>query len=300
MSTRCVPTATPLSQTRDKLFNVSAIYIIGDIHGHYAQLVQLLYRAHLIDAGRNWTGGEATLCFLGDFFDRGPDGISCINLVMRLQEQADAAGGRVAALLGNHEPLLLSVHRFVQAKPAASSRELGAVFLAIWRRNGGRQSDLERLTPQHVEWLTGLPAMLHMDGRLLIHADSLMYAEYGQSVDAVNRAIATVLQDDDAVAWDTLLQRFMSRCAFVDDVPVRPDHAIDPARSEAVARVRAFLQRFGGSQLIHGHTPIQYMIQQPRASVTAPLIYADGLCVDLDSGLYLGGTGFVYKLPPLE
>ncbi len=29
----------------------------------------------------------------------------------------------------------------------------------------------------------------------------------------------------------------------------------------------------------------------------APFIYANGLCVNVDGGMYLGGPGFVYRLP---
>jgi hypothetical protein len=31
--------------------------------------------------------------------------------------------------------------------------------------------------------------------------------------------------------------------------------------------------------------------------VTSPYIYADGLCVNVDAGLFMGAPGFVYTLP---
>ena len=51
-------------------------------------------------------------CFWVIFFDRGPDGLRCLELVMRLQREAEAAGDRVEALIGNHDLLLLSAHHF--------------------------------------------------------------------------------------------------------------------------------------------------------------------------------------------
>ena len=48
-------------------------YIIGDVHGHLKKLVKLLQDAHLVDAEYAWKAGTATLWFMGDFVDRGPE-----------------------------------------------------------------------------------------------------------------------------------------------------------------------------------------------------------------------------------
>src|SRR5215469_16064093 len=88
------------------------IYIIGDVHGQLKKLVKLLQDRQLIDAEHCWKAGTATLWFMGDVVDRGPDGVAVLDLVMRLQAEAAAAGGAVASLLGNHEMLLLAAYRF--------------------------------------------------------------------------------------------------------------------------------------------------------------------------------------------
>ena len=49
-------------------------------------------------------------------------------------------------------------------------------------------------------------------------------------------------------------------------------------------------------QLIHGHTPISSMSPFSPEDVTAPLVYANGLCVNVDAGMYLDGPGFVYQI----
>jgi hypothetical protein len=275
---------------------VNSLYIIGDLHGQIDKTVRLLRNANLLDEQTTWTGGSATLWFLGDFFDRGPDGIACVDLVMRLQREADDAGGAVRALLGNHEPLLLAAQRFGQR----STGHMSTMFVMNWLHNGGLLQDMERLTAAHVEWLTALPAMARVGDRLLVHADSWIYPTYGHTIDEVNRAISAILRGDDACAWDALLHRFTQRSIFTDAVPANAQPASLPVGASGADRAREFLRIFGGRQLIHGHTPIHYVTGKPSAAITEPLIYADGLCVNVDGGLYLGGPGFLYAPPPPE
>jgi hypothetical protein len=260
--------------------NGESIYILGDIHGQYDQLVDLLREASLLGERLEWSGGDARVWFMGDFFDRGEKGIETVELVMRLQAEAAAAGGRVAALMGNHEPLILAARRFGETRNG-----WGSTFLWDWRRNGGYEGDLERLTDRHVEWLSNLPAMALDGDLLLIHADATFYSSYGATIDEVNEALRSLLHGDDQAAWDRLLGQFSERKAFVN------------ADRDGRSRAAQLLADFGGSRIIHGHTPISFVRRCLPEEVTEPLVYADGLCVNVDAGMYLGGPGFVYRLP---
>lgn len=255
-------------------------YVIGDIHGQFRQFVRLLRRAGLINDDLSWVGGKMVLWLLGDFVDRGPDGIGVIDLVMRLQAEAAAVGGHVGALLGNHEALLLAVHRFGGPEGGATGR----FFRDTWRRNGGQSADMARLTARHIDWLAAMPALALEQEWLLMHADSSFYEDYGASVDVVNEKIGGVLRGADAGAWMTLLDGFFEREAFSDrDV-------------DGSMYVGQFLRRFGGHLIVHGHTPISIVDDLPPEAVTAPLVYADGACLNVDGGMYMGGPGFVYEL----
>jgi hypothetical protein len=64
-----------------------------------------------------------------------------------------------------------------------------------------------------------------------------------------------------------------------------------------MARAAAFLELFGGRQIVHGHSPISSITRQPPSEIREALVYAGGLCVDVDGGMYRGGPGFVYRLP---
>jgi len=256
-------------------------YVIGDIHGYYTQLLTLLRDAQLIDDDDAWAGGDATLCFIGDYFDRGPDGVSVVELIMRLQAEAQAAGGAVHALLGNHEVFLLAAYRL---------REQRDNFYWDWLTYGGQQRDMERLTETHVQWLQQLPVMLHINNRLLIHADALFYVEYGSTVNQVNENISKILHGNDLRAWARLSDAFTERFTF-------HKRSIIGVNTRGIERARSLLLTFSGKQIIHGHTPIAVMTGKSPQSVTEALVYAKGLCVDVDGGLYQGGGGFVYELP---
>ncbi len=80
---------------------------IGDVHGAADALAAILQRTQLIDASHKWIGGAATLVQTGDVTDRGPKVREALDLLMSLEAQAPAAGGRVLALLGNHETMNL-------------------------------------------------------------------------------------------------------------------------------------------------------------------------------------------------
>jgi hypothetical protein len=88
-------------------FTAKNVFAVGDIHGDYAALAKILRSRDLIDRDGNWTGGTAHLVMMGDLNDRYHDHRIIIELLMRLEDQAARAGGRVHTLLGNHEQLLV-------------------------------------------------------------------------------------------------------------------------------------------------------------------------------------------------
>lgn len=257
------------------------VHVVSDTHGHPQELRAALHRAGLVDAAGDWSGGAATLWFLGDFFDRGPDGIGAVDLVRSLQEQAPAQGGSVNALLGNHEILALGMHRFGhEVLPAADGRPRS--FALSWTLNGGRASDQERLTQERLAWLLDLPAVAREGEWLLAHADTLDYLHWGDSVDAVNATVHQAMRSDDLGRWWELWRRLTTRHAFVG-----PDGR--PAASR-------LLEALGGERLVHGHSIIGNLTGQDPADVREPLLYAGGLALDVDGGLYDGGPCLVVRL----
>ena len=247
-------------------------FVIGDVHGQLERLRGLLLDAGLVSPAMSWSGADAILWFTGDLIDRGPDSIGVVDLVMRLQSEATIVGGRVGVVLGNHEVMILAAQRF------------GGHFISEWEWNGGSKADLAWLTSQHRAWIAQLPAMVPVGQQLLIHADATFYAHYGRSVEQVNRALRLILQSHHVAAWTRLQELFCERRAFAD------------TRTDGVARALQLLSTFGGRQLLHGHTPISAMSMLAPKDVTQPLLYASGVCINMDGGMYLGGPGFVYQI----
>jgi hypothetical protein len=252
--------------------------IVGDVHGHARELRGGLERAGLIDVAARWVGGRACLAVLGDLMDRGPDGVGVIDLLMRLQREAPEQGGKVVVLLGNHEVLFIGAKRF-GSQPIESR---GGSFFNDWLRLGGVESDFTGVSEARLAWLEELPAMALERDHLLVHADSLLYVEHGSSIDEVNSSVRAIVRTQDPDALLAFLREFSARYVFQG--PEGPD------------RLNLFLSRFGGSRVVHGHSPIARVAERPPESVQEALVYADGKCINVDPGMYLGGPGFVYEV----
>ena len=256
-------------------------YLVSDVHGHVDQLVAALRHAQLLDSDRAWCGGQARLTFLGDYFDRGPDGIAVVDLIRRLQEEADATGGRVDALLGNHEILALGMHRFgdqLVRSPWGSRRS----FARSWTVNGGRLGDQGRLTGEHIAWLGGLDAIAIAGPDLLLHSDTTEYLRWGDTIDAINDAMRDVLAGDDLERWWECWVRLTTRYAFAD---------VD---GEQVAG--ELLGQLGGERIVHGHSVVATFTGQDSSQVKGPLSYAGGRALAIDGGIYDGGPCLVVRL----
>jgi len=84
---------------------VERIVAIGDIHGDFKAFRKLLLETKLINKRNRWIGGKTHFVQVGDVPDRGPDSRKVMDLLMKLEGQAAKAGGRVHALIGNHEAM---------------------------------------------------------------------------------------------------------------------------------------------------------------------------------------------------
>jgi hypothetical protein len=201
------------------------IVAVGDVHGADVAFVSILQRAGLIDSQRKWTGGTAVLVQTGDFMDRGTGDRAAMDLLMALEAQATASGGRVQTLLGNHEVMNLvgenkdvapEVFQSFADDRSETRREQG--FQAEVKINRGHSPDKaawlaahppgfieyhEALKPNapYGKWLRSKPIIAEIDGTLFMHAG--INPDYTtDSLDNINRRVRRELTEwDDGVRW---------------------------------------------------------------------------------------------------
>jgi hypothetical protein len=256
-------------------------YVVSDVHGHYRELVAALRQAKLLDSEGAWSGGQARLTFLGDYFDRGPDGIAVVDLVRRLQGEAGTDGGQVDALIGNHEILALGMRRF-GGQHLPSGQWSRPTFARSWKLNGGQVQDQEGLTDEHVAWLCGLGCVALAGSDLLLHSDTTEYLHWGETADQINDGVAKILAGDDLGQWWQCWVRLTTRYAFagLDGHDVAAD----------------MLSRLGGTRIVHGHSIITTFTGQDLSELAQPFSYAGGRVLAVDGGIYAGGPCLVVRL----
>ncbi|MGB8958997.1 MAG: metallophosphoesterase [Candidatus Aminicenantales bacterium] len=154
---------------------VERVVSIADLHGDYDRFIFILAHPQvgLVDADLHWTGGKAHLVQLGDVLDRGPRAKEILDLVMRLEKEAEAAGGMVHMLLGNHEEM--NITGIALDYPGYVPVEQ---FVAFLREDFRRAKDAEYIKTLPLEERE----RAEMEG-LDIHVDE-GYASYWRKIEA--------------------------------------------------------------------------------------------------------------------
>jgi len=148
---------------------VADLYALGDVHGDYDRLAELLAAAKLTTGvpekpeAVKWAGGRAVLVCTGDLIDKYPHSVPVIALVRALQADAEKAGGRVIVTLGNHEAEFLARGQD-ERKAADFEAELTAAGLSPADVGAGRDS------AGIGAWLRELPAGAKVGDWFFCHA----------------------------------------------------------------------------------------------------------------------------------
>lgn len=168
------------------------VYAVGDVHGRYdllERLLKLIERDHLARP----PSAKTRLIFLGDLIDRGPASKAVVGAL----RAAQAASRQVVVLRGNHEDILLHC---LDGDPGAQRAWLkhgGAATLQSYgvdppgddESPGDFAARLEeRLTPDVVAWIRGLPLKAQSGGFFFCHA-------------GVRPGVPLHRQDEDDLVW---------------------------------------------------------------------------------------------------
>ena len=122
--------------------------VIGDVHGHYEGLMQLL------DNIAPTT--EDKIYFLGDLIDRGPLSCQVVDFVKN---------NSYPCLLGNHEHMLVRI---------LTEKNSSTPSVQAWLYSGGQATIASyktgKIPPEHLEWFQNLPLYLDLGDIFLVHA----------------------------------------------------------------------------------------------------------------------------------
>lgn len=271
--------APSLARAESAWMGVERIVVIGDLEGDYEKFTDMLHTAGLIDARGNWSGGRTHLVQLGDIPDRGPNSRMVMDHLMRLEPQAERAGGYVHALIGNHEAMnvegdLRYVHpgeyaafadrnsrrlrdayyRQTQEHLRANPPPTGVpvfddAFRAQWEAEHplGYVEHRQAWSPngRYGRWIASHESVIRINDLLFLHAGigpSYLPAER----DAMNEAVRDALNGQPDPAFADILTNQESplwyRGLSLNQEPTEEPH------------LAALLARHGVSRIIVGHT----------------------------------------------
>jgi hypothetical protein len=266
--------------------NVDRIVAVGDVHGDLAQFTGVLRAAGVIDREENWSGGKAHLVQTGDLLDRGPDSRKLIELLMKLEKQARAAGGEVHCLVGNHEAMnLYGDLRYVSAadyaayqtpdsaalrdkaykqhvedlshNPQTASMQPDDAYRKKWESThplgfAERQAYFSA-NGEAGKWIRGHEAVIKINDMIFLHGGiSPKYAKY--SVRKFNDEVSKELKDFSKLEGGVVMDQ---------DGPLWYRGLAQDDERELAPHVKSVLERLNAKYIVIGHTPTKGMIM-PR------------------------------------
>ncbi len=171
------------------------VVAIGDLHGGYDALVEILRATKLVDSDLRLIDGRACLVQLGDVVDRGARSREALDLLMALEAQAPE---RVEMLLGNHEAMtLVSDLRYVApeefqafaAEETAAGDEIDEDVPPGWLARHRAFSS----SGKYGTWLLERPAVLRLGSSVFVHG-GLTPAEAAKGLAAIRTEVDSDLR----------------------------------------------------------------------------------------------------------
>ena len=231
---------------QDTFQNVPRIVAVGDVHGDYEQFVSILRAAETIDQSMHWSGGKTHLVQVGDIPDRGPDTRKVMDLLMELEPQAKKAGGRIHALLGNHETMnMYGDLRYTTDAEFASYRKPNSKDMPGHPVGWRDQRQAFEPEGRYGKWLRQHNAIIRINDLIFLHGG--ISPKYAQSS----------LKDINNEVHDELLDfSKLDNGMIVDpDGPLWYRGLADLPESPALEeQVNQVLKSFGVRHIVIGHT----------------------------------------------
>lgn len=177
--------------------DVKKLLAIGDVHGEYDVMVDLLQNTGVINENLDWNWGDGHLVFIGDIFDRGNKVTESLYLIKKLQRQAIENKGKLHLLLGNHEVMvLMNDSRYVAPKYKNMCQRLMMNYPRFFAEN----TELGK-------WLRSLNSVVKINDLLFVHgglSPSLVDREL--SLEQINNDIRNSLSADNKMTHEEIMK----------------------------------------------------------------------------------------------
>jgi hypothetical protein len=254
------------------------VVAIGDLHGDVRALGAILRASSLVDGDGRWSGGVAHLVLVGDLIGGDRRSRLLVNAVMRLEREAMRAGGRVHALLGNHD-ILPVAGRF--GKMTRSER-------ALYTRHpvpdapGDALGDVFRGDSVYARWMRARRAILKIGDTLFVHAGVDAWA-LDNDPDSINAAVRAWIAHWQGVGprpkkgsrWTVAPRRGRNAGPlWTRSFKVRAGGQRDK-KGPSKKMLRQILARYGVSRVVVGHAPTdgrEIVLEHPRYGGAVVLI----------------------------
>jgi hypothetical protein len=171
------------------------IIAIGDLHGDLAATRAALRLAGAVGPDDRWVGGKLVVVQTGDQLDRGDDEPEIIDLLERLSRDANAAGGALHVLNGNHEVMnVAGDFRYVTPDGFRDYAEKKAVVhgQALEGAPAEQRGRAAAFLPGEAvaRKLAKRPSIVQVGDNVFVHGGLLeQHVRYG--IDRINREIQT-------------------------------------------------------------------------------------------------------------
>lgn len=120
----------------DTFTHVSKIVALSDVHGQFDVMINLLKAHKIIDKDNHWAFGDGHMVMTGDMFDRGHQVNEVLWFLYTLDQEAQAAGGRLHLLMGNHEQMVFRGDlRYVNERYQVSADLLKRSYDALYNKD---------------------------------------------------------------------------------------------------------------------------------------------------------------------
>ncbi len=239
--------------------NVDSLFIVGDVHGRYNELINLLQKSHIIDQNLDWITGKSHLVFLGDLFDRGNDVTKVLWFIYELEQKAELSGGKVHLVLGNHEIMTMTKDlRYLSAKESTIAGVYRIKYDYMFHPNKSFLGS----------WLSLKPSVLKIDKNLLAHGGVVDLGT--NSISGFNRIVKNYMQDPmfleimqdypDSTKYDPQAWRAMHYFFYNEESPFWYRGYVEYDTLQP--QLNAMLKKYKSKIHIVAHTPLATITQK--------------------------------------